>query len=375
MISKSVYANTKIILPTGLALFAMFFGAGNMLYPLSIGNTSGQFTWIAALGFLISGVGMPFIGLFAGVLYEGDYWTFFSRVGKIPALIIVTFLILMIGPLVGIPRTETLVFNTLLPMLPNALQNIYIFDLLYFFVIYLIISNKSYVVDIIGWILAPVKIITFTLLVILGLYFANPMLTTTNSATTILSSALVKGYGTMDLLAALFFCSIAYKNIQHKCHVVKITSHKEIMKMSLYSCIIGASLISVVYTGFIFLAAVHARELQGVADVGLLGAITSIVMGRYGVLFVGVCVTFACLTTASALTEVTIEYVHEKLLMERIPRFVCVVVLFIIMYSISVFGFDRIMEAAWPLLKLVYPPLILLCMVNIYLVLQERKHA
>jgi LIVCS family branched-chain amino acid:cation transporter len=369
----STSKNTKIVIPTGLALFAMFFGAGSMLFPLILGSESGQHTSIGMLGFLISGVGMPFIGLFAGVLYEGDYWKFFERIGKAPAFIVVTFLILMIGPLVAIPRTEATVFNTLLPLLPGVLQNIYLFDLLYFFAIYLVISNQSRVVDIIGWVLAPVKIITFSLLIIVGLYFANPIMTTERTATEVFLSSMTIGYGTMDLLAALFFCSVAYRNIQQKCHDLNITSHQEIMKMALHACIIGAILISMVYVGFIFLGATHAEILQTVPDVELLATITSTVLGKYGLLFMGICVTFACLTTASALTEVTVEYVHEIVLRKRVPRSLCILVLFIIMYIISVFGFDNIMKAAWPLLKLIYPPLILLCIVNIYIALKYHN--
>lgn len=369
----SITKNIKIVIPTGLALFAMFFGAGSMLFPLILGSQSGQHTTIGLLGFLISGVGMPFVGLFAGVLYEGDYWKFFERIGKVPAFIVITFLILMIGPLVAIPRTETTVFNTLLPMLPSTLQNIYLFDLIYFFAIYLVICNQSRVVDIIGWFLGPVKIITFSALIIIGLYFSNPMMTVDRTASEVFTSAITIGYGTMDLLATLFFCSVAYKNIQTKCKELGITSHKEIMKMGLHSCIIGAILISIVYIGFIFLAATHAEKLQSVPDVELLATITSTVLGQYGLIFMGICVTFACLTTASALTEVTLEYFHDIVLRKRVPRSICIIVLFTIMYFISVFGFDNIMKAAWPLLKLIYPPLILLCIVNIYLALKNNK--
>jgi LIVCS family branched-chain amino acid:cation transporter len=369
----SLKTNFKIVFPTGLALFAMFFGAGNILFPLDIGSTSGQHTLLGGLGFLISGVGMPFLGLFAGVLYQGDYWRFFERIGKIPAFILVTLLMILIGPLIAIPRITSFVHSTLQPLLPEALSNAYLFDLIYFAAIYLVISNKSRVVDIIGWVLAPIKVITFTLLIVVGLFFYETIIPTDKTAIDVFNQAFVRGYATMDLLAALFFCSVAYKNIQNKCLLENITSEKAIRKMTLYSCIIGAVLISLAYLGFVYVAAVHAQELQGIPSVEILAAISSLVLGKYGLLFVGICVTFACLTTAAALTEITIEYIHEVLLKERVSRGLCIAVLFITMYIIALTGFDNIMRLALPILTIIYPVLIVLCIVNIYMVLARAN--
>ena len=362
----------KVVVPTGLALFAMFFGAGNMIFPLELGSISGQYTWLALAGFLIYSVGVPFLGLYAGALYEGDYWTFFQRLGRLPAFIIVTFLILIIGPLFAAPRTEIVAYNTLLATLPTNLQNPYIFDFLYFFVVYLVISKESRVVDIIGCVLSPVKICTFTILIILGLYYANPMTIVTTPANVIFKDALIKGYSTMDLLASLFFCAVAYRNIQHKCENQNLTSHKDIMRMTLYSCVIGAILISLIYTGFIFVAATHAESLQGYSTAALLGRISYVVLGQHGALFVGVCVTFACLTTASALAEVTTEFFYETVFACKIPRTICVFLTLATMYVMAILGFEKIMSIAEPILNVLYPALIFLCLVNIVLKIRER---
>src|SRR3989338_11559571 len=111
--------NSSVAITTGFALFAMFFGAGNMIFPLQIGVILGQQLTYAVVAFLISGVGVPFLGLFAVSLYEGDYWQFFSRLGKIPAFLIITFLVLILGPLFVVPRTEIVTYHTLQPFLPS----------------------------------------------------------------------------------------------------------------------------------------------------------------------------------------------------------------------------------------------------------------
>src|ERR1700730_16150882 len=90
---------TKTVIATGMALFAMFFGAGNIVFPLHLGANSGQNITHTMLGFLLAGVGVPFLGLLATSLFNGDYQAFFGRLGKYPSFLIITFLMVIIGPL------------------------------------------------------------------------------------------------------------------------------------------------------------------------------------------------------------------------------------------------------------------------------------
>src|SRR5262245_13074557 len=123
--------SNKIVLTTGLALFAMFFGAGNIIYPLALGAHAGGHFLEVLLPFLLTGVGLPFLGLFSTSVNQGNYWSFFSRLGKIPSFLLISFLILFIGPLFAIPRTETVTYHTLQPYLSGISANPYMFSLLY----------------------------------------------------------------------------------------------------------------------------------------------------------------------------------------------------------------------------------------------------
>lgn len=360
---RSIPAN--IVIPTGLALFAMFFGAGNMIFPIQLGISSGQHLLPAIVAFLISGVGVPFLGLFAVSLYEGSYWNFFKRFGKVPAFLIVTFLILIIGPLFAAPRTEIVTYNTLLPILPHALKGIYLFDLVYFLVVFAAVSKQSQVVDIIGWLLSPVKITAFLILISLGIYTAVPVPSSELPATHVFMSSLTMGYGTMDLLGAFFFCAVAYQYIVRKCHKINITSPANIIKITFVSCVIGAALIGVIYVGLILAAASHSGALQGTATEALIGKIAYTVLGKYGQIFVSVCVSFACLATAIALTEVTADYLQQTIFRGKLPRLVCVVSVLVSMYMMAILGFDTIMKIAVPILNVLYPVLIVMCVVNI----------
>lgn len=362
---------SKVVFITGLALFAMFFGAGNIIFPLKIGSEAGQHVLPALTAFIISGVGVPFLGLFAVALYEGDYWKFFQRFGKIPAFLMITFLILIIGPLFATPRTEIVTYNTLLPVLPSMLKNAYLFNAVYCGVIFLLVVKQSRLVDIVGGILSPVKILAFTLLIVLALYMASPLLSVPDTGPQLFSSSLTMGYGTMDLLGAFFFCTVAYKNIVNKCQMIGATSKRAIIKMTLYACIIGAFFIAAVYAGLVYAAATHAANLQNVPTEALIGKLSYIVLGQYGSAFVGVCVTFACLATAAGLVEVTADFFHNIVLRQKLPRIVCVLLVLLVTYLMAILGFSMIMKIAGPILNVVYPILIVVCIINIAFKLKQ----
>lgn len=363
----------KITLITGLALFAMFFGAGNIIFPLKIGVMSGQHTLSAILAFVITGVGVPFLGLFAVALYEGNYWEFFRRFGKIPAFLIILFLILIIGPLFATPRTEIVTYSTLSPVLPDFFKNPYLFNAIYCSIIFCIVYRASTFVDVIGGFLSPIKITAFLVLMALGIYEASPLITVPSYSTEVFHSSLTMGYGTMDLLGAFFFCAVAYKNILAKSQQVGITTSREMMKMTLSACVIGALLISSIYAGLIYTAASHAVNLQNVPTENLIGKLSLLVLGEYGAVFVGVCVSFACLATASALVEVTTEFFYNLVLQKKIPRLVCLTTVLMITYGMAILGFGTIMKIAGPILNIIYPVLILFCLLNIYLKLSNKK--
>jgi LIVCS family branched-chain amino acid:cation transporter len=355
----------KIIITSGLALFAMFFGAGNIIYPLELGAHAGSHIAFVLVAFLISGIGLPFMGLFATSLYNGDYWAFFRRLGQVPAFLLITFLILTIGPFIATPRTETVAYHTLQSFLPTGLNNPYVFSGLYCLAIFCFTYRNTTIIDIIGRFLSPIKLTLFAILIVAGLLSAHAIQPNTNFVSTSITMGLVDGYSTMDLLATFFFCSIVYRNILLKAKCAGITDQKTIVRIFLYSCIVGASILACVYVGFMLLALCHADQLQNVETAQMIVAISNIVLGKFGALFVGICVSFACLVTAIALTEVTTSFVYEHVLLKKVPRLACLLTTIGIIFAVSNLGFAGIMNVALPILEILYPALIFYCIINI----------
>ena len=101
------------VLSTGLAMFSMFFGAGNVVFPLVVGQAAGDQTVFAMLGLLITAVGVPFLGLLAILLFQGNYQKFFARAGKVPGFVLAAAIMLLIGPFGGLPRCIALSYSTI----------------------------------------------------------------------------------------------------------------------------------------------------------------------------------------------------------------------------------------------------------------------
>lgn len=352
----------KIILTTGLALFAMFFGAGNIVFPLFLGANAGQYIGVTSLGFLITGVGVPFLGLIATSLYQGNYHDFFGRLGKIPGFLLISFLMIIIGPLVAMPRTEATTFYALLPFLPDGLSHNAVFSLIYCGFVYLLAYRETKVVEILGLFLSPVKIIAFTALIILGFIYAEPFLPNDLTAAQAFHTALTNGYNTMDLLAACFFCSVAFKSIQQATQ--KNTALNPTI-MTLKSCVIGAFLTGGVYLGFMWIAHHHSAALHGLPEEAMISAVSTAVLGKFGGLFVCITVSVACIATALALADVSSDYLHEEVFHRKVSYRQCLTLVMILTYLMSNLGFQGILTVSVPILGVVYPALIALCVFNI----------
>lgn len=359
---ESSLSQNKIILATGLALFAMFFGAGNIVFPLHIGANTGQNIFASMFGFLLGGVGVPFLGLMASSLYQGDYQAFFARLGKWPAFLIITFLMIIIGPLAAMPRTETTTFNALLPYLPEFLQNNSLFSILYCSLIFILGYRETKVVSILGLFLSPVKIVSFTCLVCLGCWFLEPSVHSVVSAPNAFKQALSHGYNTMDLLATFFYCAVAFKAISL---TTQDKPHFNLTQMTLKACIVGALITSFVYLGFMWTAYGHANQLQGLPEENMIAAVSYAVLGKFGGLFVCISVSFACLATALALAEVSSTYLHQEIFKKKIAKLPCLMIVVALTYIMSNLGFQGLMQLSLPLVNIIYPALIVLCIFNI----------
>lgn len=344
----------------GLAIFAMFFGAGNIIFPLVLGQVALDKTLWGLSGFLLTAVAMPFIGLLAMFRYKGKIKLFFSRLGKIPGLVIATLVISLLGPFGAAPRCIALMHSTLslsFPGLPLVLFSISTCGLIFLFSF-----KENRLIKLLGYILSPLMIALLVLVIIKGFIWApeTALVSTSLSNTFHFWKGLKEGYNTMDLLAAFFFAPIVISSLRNS------EKNQNLNRFVLIASLIGASLLALVYIGFCYLAYFYAPQLVGIANDQLLGAIAIKILGPYAGIIVGLTVTFACLTTAIALIAAFASFIEKEILKEKVSYVPILIISLFITFAVTTLEFQGIARLLNPVLEICYPGLILLTFYNLF---------
>lgn len=357
----SVHQNSALW-ATGLAIFAMFFGAGNIIFPLALGQQALEQTPFAALGLLLTAVAVPFSGLLAMFLYQGQIRPFFGRLGQFPGLALAFLIIALLGPLGSTPRCIALAFSTLhltfpslSPILFNALACLCLFVMAY---------KKQRLLGMLGYVLTPLLIALLAFIVIKGLWSASTLTASAHmEASFAFLKGLKEGYNTMDLLAAFFFAPVIIHLTQAKTQ--GLANAKSRLFFVLKASVIGACLLAVVYLGFSMLAARYASYLEGIASDQLLAVMAVHILGSSAGFIVCLTVVLACLTTAVALITAFAGFVHQEIVKERMSYGWILLGSLLITYCIACFEFQGISRFLAPILEVCYPFLIALTLFNL----------
>lgn len=360
--------NTKLVdsITIGFALFAMFFGAGNLILPPILGLASSSSWFSSIIGFAITGVMATFIGILAVVVSGDNFSDVGDRINPIFSIIITFICIISIGPLIAIPRTAATTFEIgvreLSPGTSPVLSSII------FFSITLILSiSSSKVVNIIGKYLTPTLLIILLGLIFKGVFSPlNPSLEVTYTNLEAFTNGFREGYQTMDLLASFIMAGIIIAAIRGKGY----SKEEEKKQVTIYSGLIAMAALILIYGGLVYLGATSGYELTGTDDrTQLLLHISKGLLGSWGTTLLAICVALACLTTAIALTSASADY-FSNLTKGRISYKAFVVIVCLIGGYLAVQGVDNILQVAFPFLAVIYP--ITVCMA-IYIVIFGKR--
>ncbi len=342
-------------------MFSMFFGAGNVVFPLIVGRTMGSDLLSALIGLLLTAVLIPLTGLIAMTLYEGDYTVFFDRVGKRSGFLLLLLIIGLIGPFGGIPRLVTLTFSTVslyvsgLTLVPFTIVSIV--------VVFLCCWKESRVIDLLGLVLTPLLLVFLGFILIKGIFFSPHAIDFSPLNGKDFLYGLKEGYNMMDLLAAFFFSSIVCETL--KSRLDKAGRGGKILSTSLYASCIAAVLLGLVYMGFAWIAASHSHLLANVAGDQLLAKIGSVVLGPLAGFVVSMAVGMACLTTAIGLSTVSAEFLERHVFKEKLKYIPCLIIVLLVTGLVSMLKFSGIVALLSPILYVCYPAFLTLCIVNL----------
>ncbi len=350
-------------LAIGLAMFSMFFGAGNVIFPLVVGQIAGNQTPYAISGLLLTAVGVPFMGLIGIILFQGHYPSFFARMGKIPGFILAALIMLVIGPFGGIPRCIALSYSTMKVSWPSL--SLGIFSSFSCLIIFLCTFKKNRILDLLSYIFTPLLLLSLFVIIIAGLLMPANLQPSSLTPFQSFTHGLIEGYNTMDLLASFFFSSIIFNGLKHKIQLEGENQDKEIFFLTLKASCIGAFLLSLIYVGFSVVAAYHAPSLAIQSQDELLGNLTLKILGPQAGLIATLTIALACLTTAIALAAVFADFLQKVLLRHRINYLTALLLTLTVACLVSSLEFQSIVALLAPLLQVAYPALIVLTLANI----------
>lgn len=353
----------KDILISGLALFAIFFGAGNLIFPPYLGVITGD-GWLATMvGFLLADPVIPILTVIVTAAAGGRAVDIGKRVGDKFAKILTLAAIICIGPAFAIPRTAATTyevgFQSFFPNLP-----IWVVTIVFFAITFALSFKESNVVNIIG------KYITPALLVFLFIVIVKAIISPIGKPIDVpveggyFVKGFYEGYQTLDAFASPLFTGIVVADLMRKGYGKQ--SPKDRLSFIISVGIVASIFLSLVYGGLTYLGA-SGSSIFAADDsrVDILVSLVYMTLGNFGKFALSVCVTLACLTTAIGLTSSAGNFI-EELTHGKVKYIYTVIVVTIISFLLSSLGVDAIINLAVPVLTIGYPIIIALVFYMIF---------
>lgn len=357
---KGKHLSLKQRLLVAATLFGMFFGAGNLIFPVHLGQLAGHNLVPATVGFILTAVGIPILGVAAiGNTHSDGLQALASKVGGRYGCFFTCLLYLTIGPCFAIPRCATTSFTTgIAPMLGNAVSErmtLFLFSAVFFALVLLFSLRPGNITLWIGKIINPLFLFFLGILIVSALLHpgapASATIPDASYQSGALFQALSEGYGTMDAIAGLAFGIIVINVIRQ----MGVQNDEVIAGEVLHSGILAGILMALIYMLTILIGAQSlglftASENGGIA----LSQISSHYLGRAGILILAVTITFACLKTSIGLV-ISCAETFEKMFPHRLSYTAWAVLFTAFSFLISNAGLSTIIRYSVPVLMLIYP--------------------
>ena len=350
---------TKDVLLTGFALFAMLFGAGNLIFPPMLGYETNS-SWISTmLAFTITGVGFPFLGILSVSIVGNGIKDFANRVSPTFSKIFAIISILAIGPMLAIPRTGATAYE--ITFLHNGMNNTiykYIYLICYFGIVILFSLRANKVIERVGKILTPILLLLLFLIIVKGIFFSGLSIKP-DIYPHAFKKGFLEGYQTMDTIASIAYAGIILKAIKNGRNLTQKQEFSFLIKAGLVAILS----LALIYGGFALVGAKMHSVLVTNDKIELLVKTTSYLLGNYGNLVLAICVAGACLTTAIGLVATAGEF-FSSITSFKYENIVIFTV--IISFLLSILGVESIIRISVPILVFIYPVMISLIILNLF---------
>lgn len=352
----------------GLMLFALFLGAGNIIFPPALGQMAGDQLFISMIGFLITGVGLPLLAVLAvaNASDEGGLEAIASRVHPVFGIVFTMVVYMAIGPFFGIPRTATVSYEIgIIPFLPASITEaawpLALFTFFFFSVTVAIALNPAKLVDRIGKVLTPILFVVIGALAIKS--FLTPMgeigPAQGDYAVKPFFRSFVEGYLTMDVIAALVFGIVVVNALKME----GVTKKRAILKAVVFAGLIAAIGLSLVYISLSYIGATSVEAIGLQTNGGAILSLTSTVLyGTSGTIILALTIIFACLTTSVGLVSACAQYFNR--IFPKLSYKVYVFVFAGFSGLVANIGLTQLIAVSLPVLMMIYPLAIVLMLLS-----------
>lgn len=340
--------STKDSIVVGFALFSMFFGAGNLIFPAFLGHTVGNKYFLGIIGFILTGVGLPLLAILACSKGDGTFKTLSNKISPRFSVIFTSILFIATGPMLAIPRTAATTFELAINPFFKEISP-FLAMTIYFIINLFFVLRRNSIIDTIGKYLTPSLMIILTILIVKGVLMPIGEITNTN-AINVIPNSLLEGYQTMDAIAALLFAGIITSSLKSKGY-----NKKQMFPMILKSSLIAALGLAFVYGGLTYIGAqTFNLTSPGIGKTGLLILISNNILGSIGPAIIGIAMGLACLTTSIGLLAAGSNF-FEKVSNGKLPFKFNTIIISLISLGLATLGVDKIIILSEPILNILYP--------------------
>lgn len=342
----------------GSMLFGLFFGAGNLIFPVHMGQEAGASIFLANLGFLITGIGLPFLGVIAiGVSKSNGVFDLAARVNRRYAIGFTVLLYLTIGPFFALPRLATTSFEIgLAPFIPESQAKLILalFSALFFFIAWAFSRKPSKLLDYVGKFLNPLFL--FLLAILIFFAFVAPLGSVSvapvasSYATDPFFKGFTEGYNTLDALASLAFGGIIVSTIRG----MGVEKPNDIAKDTVKSGAISIILMGIIYTLLSYMGTMSLGKFPMSDNGGIaLAQIANHYLGNLGSILLAFIVILACLKTAIGLITAFSETFSELFPKGSYTFYIAIASILPCLFANI--GLTNIIQFSVPVLMFIYP--------------------
>ena len=349
---------TKEVLITSFALFSLFFGAGNLILPPFLGYTSGNDWFIVTIGFAITAVLIPILGILAHAKLQGTMFDFGKKVSSLFSSIY-CFLVYLIAISLPAPRTASVTHE--IAIAPFFNNSTLLTSTIYFALVFVFVINRSKIIDLIGKFLTPLIGIILISIIFIGL-ITSPVAVSHTFLEAPIVNGILEGYQTFDAIGAVVVGAVIVISLNLKGNNTYY-DRKELISKS--GWIAGAGLL-VIYAGLILCGSLFQSEFsEDATRIEVLTGLSNFTLGHFGTLLLSVLVALACFTTAVGIVVGTCDYVKVLFNNSQIAYIITAILSCIIGVLVGSYNVGFIIEIALPALMFIYPITIVLILLNV----------